>query len=161
MKKLLLLPMLGALVVSCNQAQESAPAAAPSVRVLSTTTAGGRLTGRLNVSNLVKMPRVGLASKMKVSLLTPGGVAVSQTSAVKPNTTYRLVVEGNEDAQVRACFGFDLISKSIDEGQSTATNYVIKTHPDVLEPLIVSVVPLRRVGASVYREQAQTITLTH
>ena len=162
MKTLLSLVLVSALVASCNNAQEgAAPTAAPPVSSVPSTTLGGRLTGKFNVASLTKMPKVNLKSDLKVALSTSDGTVINQTSALKPNTVYHLAVEGADELQIRACLGFDLLTQSGGNNRlKNANSFTVKTHSDVSEPLIVSIIPLRRVGVSMYREQAQMLALT-
>jgi hypothetical protein len=158
MQNKLLLPLASILLASCNDVQrESTPIAAPTVSV----STNGRLTGKLNVSSLTRLGKVELASKLNISLFTLDGALIDKTSALRPNTTYRVVIDGAKDVQVRACFGFDLLDKNEQSNQQESINsFIIKTHSDVLEAPIISIVPLRSVGSKLFREQAQTITLT-
>ena len=132
----------------------------------STSAQSGTLhqTGKLDISSLSRISKISLVSKISVSLQTLDGRIVEQTSALQPNATYRLSLkgEGANKVQVRACFGFDLLSKEENrsENQLSAT-YLIRTQSDVTEPLMVSFIPLRTVGTSMFREQPQNFWLAN
>ena len=118
--------------------------------------------GKMNFSALSKMEKIGLVSPLSVKLETVDGTIVKHTSSLQPNTNYRIIVGGlNADhIQLRACFGFDLITQEQTEEQQKTASYLIKTHSDVLEPIFVSFIPIRNAGARQFREQAQTFQLT-
>lgn len=120
------------------------------------------LRGKLDVSRFARLEKVGLASTMNVSLYTLDGDMIEQVSSLRPNTEYRLrlVAEGADRVEVRASFGFDLISKEEHNSSNQfSASYLIKTQSDVSEPILVSFLPMRTVGTTLFREQAQNFWL--
>ncbi|MBC3789302.1 hypothetical protein [Spirosoma utsteinense] len=164
MRKITLLLCAVALASACStEKQALEPTSAATASINTDRTVGGRLTGVMNVLSVGRLSKIGLASNLNVSLQTLDGTLVKETSALQPNTTYRIKVAGKgaNKVHIRACFGFDLIEEAEQtEGNLLISSYLIKTQSDVLEPLLVSFIPLRSVGSSLYREQAQTFQLT-
>ena len=74
---------------------------------------GGRLTGKLNVSSLARYTRINLSSNFRLSLLTVDGKLIDKMSDLRPNTDYKVIVEGSIDIQVRAWLGVELLNQFI------------------------------------------------
>lgn len=159
MKNFAFVTLIAALTSACNTERQILPPTTAN----STSQVVGRLTGRLNTASIAHFSKIGLASNLNVSLQSLDGTLVQKTSALQANTSYRIKVvgEGISKIQIRACFGFDLLEEK-QQANAGVVNayYLIKTHSDVSEPLLVSLIPLQTVGSSSYREQAQNFQLT-
>ena len=160
MKNFALLSLAAVLVAACVNEKQ---ALTPTSNGRSYSAARSRQTGRLDVSSYATVPKVSLATQLKIAVTTIDGKPVESTSALLPNTDYYVTAEGSglSEMKVRACFGFDLLGEEtlLANGRLT-TRYMIKTNLDVSEPLFISVVPIHQGRDSRFREQAQTIALT-
>lgn len=160
MKNFALFSLAAVLASACANEKQ---ALTPTSNERSYTAARGRQTGRLDVSSYATVPKVSLATQLKIAVTTIDGNPIESTSALRPNTDYYVTAEGSglSEMKIRACFGFDLLGEEkLSSNNKLTTRYLIKTNSDVSEPLFISVMPIHQGKDSRFREQAQTIALT-
>ncbi len=92
-----------------------------------------------------RLPVSKNAPKFRVSLQGADGQTLAANTPVQPNTTYRVVVEGDAPAQfeLKSGEGFD-VERAPAAAATAQAVYVIKTTADVSPKLYLSVVPLQR-----------------
>ncbi|QMW05445.1 hypothetical protein [Spirosoma foliorum] len=159
MKRFSIFTIITFTAFACNTERQSL---APISTGISTESGSLRQSGKIDISSFSRLQKISLVSKLQVSLKSLDGVEINDVSLLQPNTTYRLNLEGQgaNKVQIRACFGFTLISSEEKLGGNQITaSYLIKTLSDVSDPLMISFLPIRTVGTATFREQAQNFWL--
>lgn len=133
------------LIVSCSKEENAASNKPIDVYGLDLSSIEG--TSALNVVN--------------VKLTTPRGEEVKDVSQLRPNSNYRLVVQGAgaDFYRIKASDGFDVVENpSTTKGASDDFVFTIKTTKEAGE-LYANIVPLHVSGEKVSRERPQVFLL--
>ncbi len=121
------------------------------------------VNGRMNTNSLASLRRVEFRSPVSVVLRNLNGAIVNTVAEVKPNSLYKIQVnvEAADQLTLRACLGFDLVKEElvVKKGSRINKEFLIRTHSDVTEKLIVSFTPLHNDGGATLREQTRIFSI--